>query len=73
MLEAASSDESVDAAIEATGTREPHRRRLPTHLVVTLVVAMGLLSNFPLKRPLPAGVAPTLPPVAVTVVRVLWP
>jgi hypothetical protein len=41
-LAAAIPDESVEAAIEATGTRERRRRRLPTHLVVTLVVAMGL-------------------------------
>src|SRR6266702_7456872 len=41
-LEAAIPDEAVEAAIEATGTREQRRRRLPTHLVVTLVVAMGL-------------------------------
>src|ERR671926_1886685 len=41
-LEAAIPDEAVAAAIEATGTRERRRRRLPTHLVVTLVVAMGL-------------------------------
>ena len=40
-LEAAIPDEAVEAAIEATGTRERRRRRLPTHLVVTLVVAMG--------------------------------
>lgn len=30
-----------DETIEATGTRERRRRRLPTQLVVTLVVAMG--------------------------------
>src|SRR5918996_450522 len=41
-LEAAIPDETVEATIEATGTRERRRRRLPTHLVVTLVVAMGL-------------------------------
>src|SRR5215212_4678364 len=35
-------DAAVEAAIETTGTRERRRRRLPTHLVVTLVVAMGL-------------------------------
>src|SRR5437764_1062436 len=40
-LEAAIPDEAVAAAIEATGTRERRRRRLPTQLVVTLVVAMG--------------------------------
>src|ERR687893_2100156 len=41
-LAAAIPDAAVEAAIEATGTRERRRRRLPTHLVVTLVVAMGL-------------------------------
>lgn len=41
-LEVAIPDEAVAAAIEATGTREQRRRRLPTHLVVTLVVGMGL-------------------------------
>src|SRR3954470_21206763 len=41
-VEAAIPDEAVEAAIEATGTRERRRRRLPTQLVVTLVVAMGL-------------------------------
>lgn len=41
-LEAAIPDEAVAAAIEATGTREQRRRSLPTQLVVTLVVAMGL-------------------------------
>src|SRR5829696_8913938 len=41
-LEAAIPDETVAAVIGATGTRERRRRRLPTHLVVTLVVAMGL-------------------------------
>src|SRR5829696_2810728 len=41
-LTAAIPDELVEAAIEATGTRERRRRRLPTHLVVTLVVARGL-------------------------------
>src|SRR6266516_2592999 len=40
-LEAAIPDEAVEAAIDATGTRERWRRRLPTQLVVTLVVAMG--------------------------------
>src|SRR5918998_2904173 len=40
-LEAAIPDETVEATIEATGTRERRRRRLPSHLVVTLVVAMG--------------------------------
>jgi hypothetical protein len=43
-LAAAIPDAAVEAAIEATeatGTRERRHRRLPTHLVVTLVVAMG--------------------------------
>ncbi len=40
-LAAAIPDETVEATIEATGTRERRRRRLPTHLVVTLVVALG--------------------------------
>jgi len=31
------------------------------------------MSNFPLKRPPPAGSAPLLPSVAVTTVRVLCP
>src|SRR6266705_4263996 len=44
-LEAAIPDEAVEAAIEATGTRERRRRRRPTHLVVTLVVAMGLWAS----------------------------
>jgi hypothetical protein len=35
-------DAAVEAGIEVTGTREQRRRRLPTRLVVTLVVAMGL-------------------------------
>jgi Transposase DDE domain/Insertion element 4 transposase N-terminal len=41
-LEAALPDAAVEAVIEQTGTRERRRRVLPTHLVVTLVVAMGL-------------------------------
>src|SRR5215213_6195729 len=41
-LEVALPDAAVEEAIERTGTRERRRRRLPTHLVVTLVVAMGL-------------------------------
>src|SRR3954469_23915897 len=44
-LEAAIPDETVEATIEATGTRERRRRRLPTPLVVTLVVAMGLWAS----------------------------
>jgi hypothetical protein len=41
-LEAALPDAAVEEVIERTGTRERRRRVLPTHLVVTLVVAMGL-------------------------------
>jgi hypothetical protein len=44
-LAAAIPDEAVEAAIETTGTRERRRRRLPTQLVVTLVVAMGLWAS----------------------------
>ena len=44
-LEAALPDAAVEAAIERTGTRERRRRVLPTHLVVTLVVAMGLWAD----------------------------
>jgi hypothetical protein len=41
-LEAALPDAAVEEVIARTGTRERRRRRLPTHLVVTLVVALGL-------------------------------
>jgi hypothetical protein len=41
-LEAALPDAAVEDVIERTGARERRRRVLPTHLVVTLVVAMGL-------------------------------
>jgi hypothetical protein len=41
-LEAALPDAAVEEVIERTGARERRRRVLPTHLVVTLVVAMGL-------------------------------
>jgi hypothetical protein len=44
-LQAAVPDETVEAVIEVTGTREQRRRRLPTRLVVTLVVAMGLWAS----------------------------
>ena len=44
-LQAALPDETVEAIIEATGTREQRRRRLPTQLVVTMVVAMGLWAS----------------------------
>jgi hypothetical protein len=35
-------DAAVEEVIERTGTRERRRRLLPTHLLVTLVVGMGL-------------------------------
>src|SRR3954451_16013355 len=56
-LEAAIPDEAVEAAIEATGTRERRRRRLPTHLVVTLVVAMGLWASESMRHVLAEVVA----------------
>src|SRR3954454_5357601 len=56
-LEAAIPDETVEATIEATGTRERRRRRLPTHLVVTLVVAMGLWASESMRHVLAEVVA----------------
>jgi Insertion element 4 transposase N-terminal/Transposase DDE domain len=56
-LEVALPDEAIDAAIEATGTRERRRRRLPTHLVVTLVVAMGLWASASMRHALAEVVA----------------
>jgi hypothetical protein len=56
-LEAAIPDEAVEMAIEATGTRERRRRRLPTHLVVTLVVAMGLWASESMRHVLAEVVA----------------
>lgn len=56
-LEAAIPDESVEAVIDATGTRERRRRRLPTHLVVTLVVAMGLWASESMRHVLAEVVA----------------
>jgi hypothetical protein len=55
-LRAALPDELVEAAIEATGTREQRRRRLPTQLVVTLVVAMGLWATESIRHALAAVV-----------------
>jgi hypothetical protein len=55
-LAAALPDAAVEDAIEATGTRERRRRRLPTHLVVTLVVAMGLWAEASLRHALAAVV-----------------
>ncbi len=56
-LEAAIPDEAVEATIEATGTRERRRRLLPTHLVVTLVVAMGLWASESMRHVLAEVVA----------------
>jgi len=56
-LAAAIPDETVEATIEATGTRERRRRRLPTHLVVTLVVAMGLWASESMRHVLAEVVA----------------
>ena len=56
-LEAAIPDETVEAAIEVTGTRERRRRRLPPHLVVTLVVAMGLWASESMRHVLAEVVA----------------
>src|SRR2546430_9936723 len=44
-LQTAIQAETLDAVIEATGTGEQRRRCLPTQLVVTLVVAMGLWAS----------------------------
>ena len=56
-LAAAIPDEAVEAAIVATGTRERRRRRLPTRLVVALVVAMGLWASEALRHVLAEVVA----------------
>lgn len=56
-LAAAIPDEAVEAAIEASGTRQQRRRRLPTHLVVTLVVAMGLWASASMRHVLAEVVA----------------
>src|SRR5687767_9224442 len=56
-LEAAIPDEAVEAMIETTGTRERRRRLLPTHLVVTLVVAMGLWASESMRHVLAEVVA----------------
>ena len=55
-LEAALPDAAVEEAIERTGTRERRRRVLPTHLVVTLVVAMGLWAEESVRHALAAVV-----------------
>lgn len=56
-LAAALPDQTVEAAIEQTGTREQRRRRLPTHLVVTVVVALGLWADASLRHALAEVVA----------------
>ena len=56
-LAAARPDEAGEAAIAATGPRARRRRRLPTHLVVTLVVARGLWAAASLRQGLAAVVA----------------
>src|SRR5262245_6504197 len=56
-LAAAIPDATVEATIEATGTRERRRRLLPTHLVVTLVVAMGLWASESMRHVLAEVVA----------------
>src|SRR5438045_4664517 len=55
-LRAALPDDVVQAAIEATGTRERRRRVLPTALIVTLVVAMGLWTAESIRHALAAVV-----------------
>jgi hypothetical protein len=55
-LAAALPDAAVEEAIERTGTRERRRRRLPTHLVVTLVVAIGLWAEASVRHALAAVV-----------------
>jgi hypothetical protein len=54
---AALPEAAVEAAIVCTGTRERRRRRRPTHLVVTLVVAMGLWTGEAMRHVL-ASVVP---------------
>ena len=56
-LAAARPDEAVEAAIAVTGPRERRRRRLPTRLVVTLVVAMGLWASESMRHVLAEVVA----------------
>ncbi|HVG97713.1 MAG TPA: IS4 family transposase [Chloroflexota bacterium] len=55
-LEVALPDAAVEEVIERTGTRERRRRVLPTHLVVTLVVAMGLWAEGSVRHALAAVV-----------------
>jgi hypothetical protein len=55
-LEVALPDAAVEEAIERTWTRERRRRVLPTHLVVTLVVAMGLWAEESVRHALAAVV-----------------
>jgi hypothetical protein len=55
-LQVALSDEATEATLEATGTHE-QRRRSPTHLVVTFVVAMGLWASASMRHALAEVVA----------------
>ena len=68
-LEAAISDEAVEAASATTGTRERRRRR-PRQNPRAVKRKM---SNFPLKRPPPAGSATAPARPAPPTIRVLWP
>ena len=56
-LQVAIPDQAVETAITATGTREQRRRLLPTRLVVTLVVAMGLWASASVRHALAEVVA----------------
>lgn len=49
-------DAAIEEAIERTGAREQRRRRLPTHLVVTLLVGMGLWAEASVRHVLAAVV-----------------
>jgi len=81
-LEVALPDAAVEEAIARTGTRERRRRVLPTHLVVTLVVAMGLWAEASVRHALAAVVdgwrearerrAAALGPPAGGAARVRW-
>jgi hypothetical protein len=55
-VQAALPDEVVEQAIDATATREQRRRLLPTRVVVTLVVAMGLWAGESMRHALAAVV-----------------
>jgi len=55
-LEVALPDAVIEEVIERTGAREQRRRLLPTHLVVTLVVGMGLWAEAAVRHVLVAVV-----------------